>query len=52
MDVALHDNLIYLINPIIIDNKILKNPKLLLKQELDAFTIGLIDGDGSLQVNH
>lgn len=52
MDTALHDSTPFFINPIFIDNKRLKLPRTLTKQQLDAFTIGLIDGDGSLQVNH
>jgi len=48
LDVALHDTF-----PLIIMNSItLKSPRTLSRQELDAFTVGLIDGDGSLQVNH
>ena len=52
MDIALHDSTPFFISPIFIDNKKLKLPKTLTKQQLDAFTVGIIDGDGSLQVNH
>lgn len=52
MDIALHDSTLFFINSIIIDNKKLKLPRTLTKQQLDAFTVGIIDGDGSLQVNH
>lgn len=48
LDVALHDTF-----PIIVINSItLKSIRTLSRQELDAFAVGLIDGDGSLQVNH
>ena len=49
LDVALHDTII---TTAIIINTIYKQPKILSRKNLDAFTIGLIDGDGSLQVNH
>ena len=52
MDIALHDTFSSLISPLIIANKTLKSPRTLSQQQLDAFTIGIIDGDGSLQVNH
>lgn len=52
MDIALHDSTPFFINSIIIDKKKLKLPRTLTKQQLDAFTVGIIDGDGSLQVNH
>jgi len=50
LDVAFHDTLIIKSN-FIIANQILKSPKTLSKEKLDPFTVGLIDGDGSLQVN-
>ena len=51
LDVAFHDTLILTSNIIIAGQK-LKTPQTLSRKELDPFTIGLIDGDGSLQVNH
>ena len=48
MDIALHDTFPI----IIIDSLKLKSTRTLSRQQLDAFTVGLIDGDGSLQVNH
>ena len=48
MDIALHDTVL----PIVINSLILKPTRTLSRQQLDAFTVGLIDGDGSLQVNH
>jgi hypothetical protein len=48
LDVALHDTFPF----IIIDSLTLKPIRTLSRQQLDAFTVGLIDGDGSLQVNH
>ena len=51
MDIALHDTL-SLSSNLIIAGQILKAPKTLSKTELGPFTVGLIDGDGSLQVNH
>lgn len=48
MDIALHD----IVLPIFINSLILKPTRTLSRQQLDAFTVGLIDGDGSLQVNH
>jgi len=51
MDIALHDTL-SLSSNLIIAGQILKSPKTLSRKKLDPFTIGLIDGDGSLQVNH
>jgi hypothetical protein len=51
LDVAFHD-ILNLNNNLIIGGKILKSPNTLHKKELDPFTVGLIDGDGSLQVNH
>ena len=50
LDVAFHDTL-NLTSNILIAGQILKSPKTLSKNELDPFTVGLIDGDGSLQVN-
>lgn len=51
LDVALHDIYCQKI-PILIGTKILKSPKTLSLSEINAFTIGLIDGNGNLQVNH
>jgi hypothetical protein len=52
LDVALHDTFTNINNSIIIAGQTLKSTRTLLKKELDPFTVGLIDGDGSLQVNH
>ena len=52
IDLALHDTFTSLFSSIIIANKTLKSPKTLSKKQLGPFTVGLIDGDGSLQVNH
>lgn len=49
LDVALHDTII---SSVFIGNITIKSPSTLTRQQLDAFTVGLIDGDGSLQVNH
>lgn len=52
LDVALHDTFpieLYFSNLLITK---LRKPNILSKDQLDAFTVGLIDGDGSLQVNH
>lgn len=49
LDVALHDTFL---SSIFIGNTMIKSPPTLTRKQLDAFTIGLIDGDGSLQVNH
>ena len=43
MDIALHDTVL----PIVINSLILKPTRTLSRQQLDAFTVGLIDGDGS-----
>jgi cytochrome c oxidase subunit 1 len=51
LDVAFHDTL-NLNSNLVIAGQILKAPKILSKNKLDPFTVGLIDGDGSLQVNH
>ena len=48
LDVALHDTNL----SIIIAGKTLIKPQTLTTKQLNAFTIGLIDGDSSLQVNH
>jgi hypothetical protein len=48
LDVALHDTF----PPLFIGSISLKPTQILSRSTLDAFTIGLIDGDGSLQVNH
>lgn len=52
LDVALHDTFQNFVSPILMTNKTLKIPQILSRQQLNAFTVGLIDGDGSLQVNH
>lgn len=46
LDVALHDR------SFIVGGKTLKSPRTLSPRELGPFTVGIIDGDGSLQVNH
>jgi len=55
LDVALHDtqniNQI-LIGTLITQRPLCYKPSILSRQQLDAFVVGLIDGDGSLQVNH
>ena len=53
LDVALHDT--QNINQLLIGTLITQRrykPSILSRQQLDAFVVGLIDGDGSLQVNH
>lgn len=52
LDVALHDtqNSKQLFTGTLITQ--LSKPSILSRQQLDAFVVGLIDGDGSLQVNH
>ena len=52
MDIALHDTFHnqLLISSLTVSQ--LRKPNKLSRDQLDAFTIGLIDGDGSLQVNH
>lgn len=52
LDVALHDTLN--IQQLFIGTLITQfsKPSILSRQQLDAFVVGLIDGDGSLQVNH
>ena len=45
LDVALHDTILYTSVSSIV------KPSILSKKQINAFTIGLIDGDGSLQVN-
>ena len=52
LDVALHDtpNIKQLFTGTLITQ--LYKPSILSRQKLDAFVVGLIDGDGSLQVNH
>lgn len=52
LDLALHDTLIYTASNFIIAGKILKSPQILSEKQLAHFTVGIIDGDGSLQVNH
>ena len=48
MDIALHDTVL----PIFTNLLVIKPQRTLSRQQLDAFTVGLIDGNGSLQVNH
>ena len=48
MDIALHDTVL----PILTNLLVIKPQRTLSRQQLDAFTVGLIDGNGSLQVNH
>lgn len=50
LDVALHDTNIT--RSFIIADRTLKSPRTLSPRELSPFTVGLIDGGGSLQVNH
>lgn len=50
LDVALHDTFVG--SPLFIGSISLKPTQILSRSNLDAFTIGLIDGDGSFQVNH
>lgn len=52
LDVALHDtqNIKQLLTGTLITQ--IYKPTILSRQQLDAFVVGLIDGDGSLQVNH
>lgn len=50
LDVALHDS--RMTRGFIVGGKTLKSPRTLSPRELGPFTVGLIDGDGSLQVNH
>ena len=51
LDVALHDTKnIQLLTGTLITQLI--KPSVLSREQLDAFVVGLIDGDGSLQVNH
>jgi len=52
IDIALHDTQLYLMSTFFIGNLKLKSPKCISIDKLGPFTIGLIDGDGSLQVNH
>ena len=54
MDIALHDIFYQMtIIPLLsVTELVLISPKHLSQDNLAAFTIGLIDGDGSLQVNH
>ena len=52
LDVALHDTHITMISSIIIAGRTIKSPRTLSPRELGPFTVGLIDGGGSLQVNH
>ena len=50
LDVALHDTQITMTRSF--SGRTLKSPRTLSPRELGPFTVGLIDGDGSLQVNH
>ena len=50
LDVALHDT--HRTRNLIIAYRTLKSPRTLSARELGPFTVGLIDGGGSLQVNH
>ena len=52
LDVALHDtsNIKQLFTGTLITQ--VCKPSILSRPQLDAFVVGLIDGDGSLQVNH
>lgn len=51
LDVALHDtNNIELLYSTFLTR--FSKPSALSRKQLDAFTVGVIDGDGSLQVNH
>lgn len=50
LDVALHDS--RMTRSFIVGGKTLKSPRTLSPRELGPFTVGLMDGDGSLQVNH
>lgn len=52
LDVALHDTQITMIRSFIIAGRTLKSPRTLSPGELGPFTVGLIDGGGSLQVNN
>jgi len=50
LDVALHDTKITMTRSIA--GRTLRSPRTLSPRELGPFTVGLIDGDGSLQVNN
>ena len=50
LDVALHDTQVTMTRSIA--GRTLRSPRTLSPRELGPFTVGLIDGDGSLQVNH
>lgn len=53
LDVALHDTTtLFFFTTFCITINIPIKPKTLSKNQIDAFTVGLIDGDGNLQVNH
>lgn len=52
LDVAFHDTVKFMTSSLTIANYKLKSPQSLKEHEIGPFTIGLIDGDGSLQVNH
>jgi hypothetical protein len=52
LDVALHDTCINVASNFFIASQTLKSPRTLSDKQLAPFTVGLIDGVGSLQVNH
>src|ERR1700724_2826351 len=52
LDVALHDTCVSVASNFVIAGQTLKSPRTLSDKQLAPFTVGLIDGDGSLQVNH
>ena len=58
LDIALHDTSTSttlhtaIASNLFIEGKKLKTPKPLGDKQLAAFTVGLLDGDGSIQVNH
>jgi hypothetical protein len=52
LDVAMHDLIVCMSIPLSIQGCTLKLPQRLSESQLAAFTVGLIDGDGCLQVNH
>lgn len=52
LDVAFHDTVKFMTSSLIIANYKLKSPRSLKEHEIGPFTIGLVEGDGSLQVNH
>lgn len=54
LDVALHDtvNTTLLVGTVFLGNRSVLTPKGLTLEQLGIFAVGLIDGDGSIQVNH